>query len=87
MKSAEIHTRAGKRRFIRSLTRSICKSACKAVKEMPAEWDGHELRELLAELFDFERGNVLKRSPYARDSYNARRVREYRSARAMMGRV
>ena len=79
MKANPINTGEGKRRFIRSLTRSISKAACAAVDQMPADWDGHELRELLAELFDYERSRLMRES--------RKRMSDYRSARYQIGRV
>src|SRR3954466_1544620 len=55
-----IHTPAGKREFIRNLCNSVRDSLIKAVARMPNEWDGHELRELLAQTFDAERGDLLR---------------------------
>ena len=78
MKRNPINTRAGKRQFIRSLTGAISKAACAAVPQMPAEWDGHELRAVLSELFAEEI------SP--RWGMDRRRVRAYRNARALMWR-
>lgn len=79
MKANSINTRRGKRAFIRSLTRSISESACAAVEQMPADWDGHELRELLAELFTSERMGSMRK--------DRRRMSAYRSARYNIGRV
>lgn len=46
-----MNTRAGKRAFIRALCRNVARDVCTAVADMPSEWDGHELRELLARAF------------------------------------
>lgn len=39
---------------------------------IPAEWDGHELREYLADLYAFERTRLMRE--------DRRRRREYKSA-------
>lgn len=48
--------------FITKLTGSICSELCAKVRDgrIPENWDGHELRELLAEKFLAERGDILK---------------------------
>ncbi|MCR4302119.1 MAG: hypothetical protein NUV51_10950 [Sulfuricaulis sp.] len=79
MKANPINTRQGKRQFIRSLTCSVSKSVCAAVDQMPADWDGYELRELLAELFANERMESMRK--------NRRRMSAYRGARYNIGRV
>jgi len=73
MKRNTINTRAGKRAFIRSLCGSIEVAVLAAVPQMPADWDGHELRELIAEVFNSERTRLMKES--------RGRMRNYRSAR------
>ena len=60
MKADLINTRRGKRAFIRSLTRLISCQVCKAVRQMPAHWDGHELREVLALQFERERTSLMR---------------------------
>lgn len=45
-------TRKEKRRFIRQLIRSVANDLITDVQKMPSEWDGHELRELIAERFN-----------------------------------
>lgn len=47
-------TKAQKAKFVRQLCRSVEKSVIAQIPKMPDEWDGHELRELLAETFDRE---------------------------------
>lgn len=48
--------------FIQNLTSSIAVELIKKVQDgrIPENWDGHELRELLAEKFLAERGDILK---------------------------
>lgn len=67
-----------KRRFIQSLCSSVAKAAQGAVSQMPAEWDGFELRELLAELFDDERMAQMRKGS---------RARSYQKARYNIGRI
>ncbi len=55
----DIHTREGKRQFIRSLCRAVEASTLLAVPQMPDDWDGHELRLLLAQDFIWECGSLL----------------------------
>lgn len=64
-------TRAEKRRFVRSLVRSVEASILRRVQLMPASWDGHELRLLLARAFAFECGDLLPLLP--RDLPRSRR--------------
>jgi len=71
--SDDIHTVAGKRHFIRMLCNSIRDELLAKAAEMPEEWDGFELRELLADKFEHER--MLKRSYGAR----SKRLKDYRS--------
>lgn len=76
MKRAEINTRAGKRRFIRTLCNSVRDELIAKVERMPADWDGHELRELIADTFNFSRTRLMRdaRTPrvkkYHADAYN-----------------
>lgn len=41
-----------KRCFIRALIATVRKDLLADVERMPAEWDGHELRKLIAQRFD-----------------------------------
>lgn len=54
--------------FIQKLTGSICNELCDKVRDgrIPENWDGHELRELLAEKFAAEKGQVLVNKRSAR---------------------
>lgn len=79
MKANLINTQQGKRQFIRSLTQSASKSVCAAVEQMPSDRDGHELRELLAELFASERTESMRK--------DRRRMSAYRGARYNIGGV
>lgn len=63
-------TRRQKRTFIRNFMRSMKIWALAGVSTMPAEWDGHELREYLAEAFDRERSNLLRQSRARKRAYN-----------------
>lgn len=71
-------TRKEKRLFIRNLTGSVRDSLLRAVKDMPPEWDGHELRQYLADIF--------AREVY-RETMKGRRLREFRNACAVIGRL
>ena len=42
-------TKKDKKRFIGELTRSVTKTVLAKVNKMPEEWDGHELRQFLAD--------------------------------------
>ena len=54
--------------FIAKLTGSICNELAAKIRDgrIPEEWDGHELRELLAEKFAAETSSVLKNKRSAR---------------------
>lgn len=54
--------------FIQNLTSSIAVELIKKVQDgrIPENWDGHELRELLAEKFAAEKGQVLVNKRSAR---------------------
>lgn len=66
---------AEKIKFIQNITASIAKELVAKVQDgrIPEEWDGHELRELLAEKFAAETSDVLKnkRSPRYKAYRNA----------------
>jgi hypothetical protein len=70
-----------KRRFIRCLARNVAKDLCSKVAKMPREWDGIELRELMAEAFQAQ--TVLSSRSYWGDASgrnaDRRRLREYRN--------
>ncbi len=44
-------TRTEQRRFIRELVRNVGRDLLKQVPRVPKEWDGHELRQLIADRF------------------------------------
>lgn len=44
-------TPAQKKRFIRELTKSVADSIIRSIPEMPAYWNGHELRQYVADQF------------------------------------
>ena len=62
MTHGEIYTKAGKRKFIRDLCKTVEATALAAVSKMPMEWDGHELREMLACMFDEQRSHIMRGS-------------------------
>lgn len=51
-------TKAEQKRFVRDLARSVTKSLLASADRWPAEWDGHELRALLARALNHEQGIV-----------------------------
>jgi len=59
-----------KRVFIGELIGTVSQKAFDAVKDMPEEWDGHELRQLLADYF---RHQVLERV------MTGRRLKDYQN--------
>jgi hypothetical protein len=61
-----------KKRFIRNLTGSITAELISKVRNMPEEWDGHELRALLADTFAFEVSSTMR-------DKRGRRYREYQN--------
>jgi hypothetical protein len=71
-------TPAHQQRFVRSLCNSIRDELIQKIKDkkVPMEWNGHELRELLAEKFNFERTSTMqeKRSKRVKDYHNTRIV-------------
>ena len=48
-------TTAGKRKFVRSLCNSVRDTLIAAVDKLPEDWNGIELRDLLAEAFEAQR--------------------------------
>jgi len=48
----DIYTVAGKEQFITELCDRVRDEVLALVPKMPATWDGHELRALIAEHFD-----------------------------------
>lgn len=62
-------TKAQKKTFIRDLTASVRDAALEAVKAMPEEWDGIELRWYLAYMFQC--------STLGTDRSQKRRKRDY----------
>jgi hypothetical protein len=67
-----------KRAFVRRLTNSIRDAILARVKDLPEEWDGHELRQYLADNFAHE---------IYRGTMKGRRLRDYRNAVAISGRL
>lgn len=51
-----------KRAFIKGLMRSVQVDILAKVPLMPAGWDGHELREYIADQFERERTRLMKES-------------------------
>lgn len=69
-------TKAEKRKFIRDLCGSITKMVLNNVDRMPAEWDGIELRQYIADTFADRAGAMSFRSTIDRDR---KRLKEYRN--------
>ena len=65
-------TRVEQMLFVLNLCNGVAQSLTMMIsrEEIPEEWDGHELRELLADTFARERGEVLK-------DHRSLRYREY----------
>lgn len=63
-------TRKEQRAFVRSLTRAVCKHLLATSDRWPEEWDGHELRELIAGSFNRERYFVMRKGRRAREFRN-----------------
>ena len=63
-----IMTKKDKKRFIRELIQSVTKEILDKVDKMPEEWDGHELRQFLAD--NFQDCSNLMRKDY-RSRYRA----------------
>lgn len=55
MSNPKITTARGKAAFVRNLIRAVEADIRKDVEFMPETWDGHELREYIAEKFEYER--------------------------------
>lgn len=70
-------TRKEQARFVRELTRNITKQVVTTIQQgrVPEEWDGHELRVLLADRFNESASMSLLRK-----DGRARRSRAYRNA-------
>jgi len=71
-------TKRDQRRFVRELVMNVRRDLLKQVALFPAEWDGHEIRQFIADTFQAS-SYTLKRMP--------RRLRDYRNAVLIMGRV
>jgi hypothetical protein len=70
-------TKVEQRKFIRELVGNVRKDLLKQVPLIPATWDGHELRQFIADRFQ-ESSWTLKE--------NKRRYRDYQNDVAVMGR-
>ena len=64
-------TKREKKRFVRDLTESVVQHFDNNVDKMPDEWDGHELRQWLADQFIL---NVM-----INRVMKGKRLREYRN--------
>lgn len=70
-KHEDISTNEGKETFIRSFLGSVEEELLASVPKMPQGWDGHELRTLIAEKFQFEITRLMQ-------DKRSRRYRDYR---------
>lgn len=73
-----IHTAAGKREFLTNFLDSVRDELIGRAADMPDEWDGHELRWLVADKFEFEQHH-RERNRVAKDW--RQRFRDYTCAR------
>jgi hypothetical protein len=48
-----------KEEFVRGLIREVEKDVLSLLAHVPEDWDGHELRNLIADTFDHERSDLL----------------------------
>lgn len=60
-----------KRKFVADLFRAVETSIQSNIDKMPDNWDGHELREYIADRFDAERSTLMQKS--------GRRMSDYRN--------
>ena len=74
---AKLDNPIGKIRFVTDLCNAIRDDAIAKVRDMPAEWNGIELREYLADKFDHERVSHPKSRHFAKRS---KRYKDYRSS-------
>jgi hypothetical protein len=65
-------TRAEQKKFLEIFIDGIKGELIARSDRWPVEWDGHELRELVADAFDSERTRLMKE--------NKKRRREYHNA-------
>ena len=72
-------TRKEQQKFVRDLSRSLTDFTISAIRtgEIPREWDGHELRAYMAELF-----NRAADVSVIRTASRNQRARDYRNALA-----
>lgn len=71
-------TNADKCSFIESLISRVKAEVLSKVLDMPAEWDGHELRRYIADKFDESAMTVGRKGPHGKPY--AARTRAYRNA-------
>ncbi len=53
-------TRAEQKKLLRTFTRQVTDTLIARADQWPEEWDGHDLRELVAYAFNFERTNLMR---------------------------
>jgi hypothetical protein len=69
LKHKETDTLKWKRAFIRSFFKSMRTSLLRQVPNLPRHWDGHQLRELIADQFEWERTSKMRTDRPARRDY------------------
>jgi hypothetical protein len=55
-------TREEQRTLLRNFTQQVTDHLLSQSERWPAEWDGHELRELVSLAFEFERTSLMRES-------------------------
>ena len=55
-----------KRRFIRSFLNAVRDGLLREVPKMPESWDGHDLRQLAADCFEWERSERSRSAAFVR---------------------
>jgi hypothetical protein len=76
MANDDVHTVAGKKKFIRDLCKSIAEGLVAQVDKMPEEWDGIELRQAIADTAQSSTAQGWGRA----DAGLKRRMREYKNS-------
>ena len=60
-----------KAKFVCNLCNSLRNDILSAVPDMPEDWDGHELRELIADEFNRERTDCVRKDRKRKRAYGA----------------
>ena len=59
-------TRTEQRRLLRNFINAVRDHLLERSKDWPEEWDGHDLRELVASAFEWERTPIMSKAPRRR---------------------